>query len=156
MGRREAARAAPYRGVARRVEAPAKETAEMNEKHVLREGQILTGALFSEPMRVETVRPMGPDAWLVGLVGTRSERYRKVSLRSRDLESLAILDASHTYDGDGRLLRLGLQAIGRAQEAVARGEQGADGSLADALSALGPKGREEKRLLDAMPPAVPR
>lgn len=34
----------------------------------LNEGQLLTGPLFSEPMRVETVRPNGVDAWSVGLL----------------------------------------------------------------------------------------
>jgi hypothetical protein len=34
----------------------------------LTKGQILTGPLFSEPMRVETVAPNGPSAWTVGLV----------------------------------------------------------------------------------------
>ena len=82
----------------------------MSEKRLLNEGQILTGSLFSEPMRVETVRANGPDTWVAGLVGTQSERFRKVTLTSRDLESLTILDARHTYNGDGRLLRLGLQA----------------------------------------------
>jgi len=82
----------------------------MSEKQVLREGQILIGSLFSEPMRVETVRANGPDTWVAGLVGTQSERFRKVTLTTRDLEGLSILDARHTYDGDGRLLRLGLQA----------------------------------------------
>jgi superfamily II DNA or RNA helicase len=79
-------------------------------ERLLREGQILTGSLFSEPMRVETVRANGPDTWVAGLVGTQSERFRKVTLTVRDLEGLTILDARHTYDGDGRLLRLGLQA----------------------------------------------
>jgi superfamily II DNA or RNA helicase len=84
----------------------------------LREGQLLTGSLFSEPMRVETVRANGPDTWVAGLVGTQSERFRKVTLTTRDLERLTILDARHTYDGDGRLLRLGLQAysLGLAYE----------------------------------------
>jgi len=82
----------------------------MNEKRLLHEGQILTGSLFSEPMRVENVRPNGPDAWVAGLVGTQSERFRKVTLTTRDIEALTILDACPTYDGDGRLLRLGLQA----------------------------------------------
>jgi superfamily II DNA or RNA helicase len=81
----------------------------MSEKF-LREGQILTGSLFSEPMRVETVRANGPDTWVAGLVGTQSERFRKVTLTTRDIEGLTILDARHSYDGDGRLLRLGLQA----------------------------------------------
>ena len=61
-------------------------------------------------MRVETVHSGGPDTWTVGLVGMQSERFRKVTLTSRDLEGLTILDSVFTYDGDGRLLRLGLQA----------------------------------------------
>ncbi|MFN3477109.1 MAG: helicase, partial [Candidatus Methylomirabilales bacterium] len=84
----------------------------------LREGQILTGPLFNEPMRVETVRANGTDAWVAGLVGMQSEQFRKVTLTRRDLEGLTILDAQHTYDADGRLLRLGLQAyaLGLAYE----------------------------------------
>lgn len=77
---------------------------------VIREGQILSGALFNEPMRVETVRSNGPDTWMVGLVGIQSERFRNVTLTSHDLKQLTILDSEFTYDGDGRLLRLGLQA----------------------------------------------
>src|SRR5512136_1178188 len=75
-----------------------------------REGQVLRGPLFNEPMRVETVRASGDGTWTFGLVGTQSEKFRKVTLTSRDLEGLSILDADFTYDGDGRLLRLGLQA----------------------------------------------
>jgi hypothetical protein len=40
-------------------------------------GQILTGALFNEPMRVETVQSNGTASWIVGLVGANSERFRK-------------------------------------------------------------------------------
>ena len=61
-------------------------------------------------MRVETVQPNGPRSWAVGLVGTQSERFRKVTLTAGDLEHLAIVEAQHSFDGDGRLLRLGLQA----------------------------------------------
>src|SRR5579885_897427 len=82
----------------------------MNVPQPLREGQILTGPLFNEPMRVETVRSNGPDTWIAGLVGAQSERYRKVTLTSQDLEKLVILDTAYGFDGDGRLLRLGLQA----------------------------------------------
>ena len=74
------------------------------------QGQVLTGPLFSEPMRVETVIANGPATWVVGLVGVQSERFRKVTLTVGDLERLAVLDAQHSFDGDGRLLRLGLQA----------------------------------------------
>lgn len=52
----------------------------------------------------------GPDTWVMGLVGMQSERFRKVTLTRRDIKSLSILDAPPTYQGDGRLLRLGLQA----------------------------------------------
>lgn len=77
---------------------------------ILNPGQILTGTLFNEPMRVETVRQGGPDTWVIGVVGTQSERFRSVTLTSRDIEALTIFDVTSTYDGDGRLLRLGLQA----------------------------------------------
>jgi hypothetical protein len=47
---------------------------------------------------------------MVGLVGTRSERFRKVALSPDDVARLSVLQARHSFDGDGRLLRLGLQA----------------------------------------------
>src|SRR5258708_4584367 len=73
-------------------------------------GQILTGSLFNEPMRIETVQTNGPTTWVVGLVGMNSERFRKVTLTTSDLEGLTVVDAQHSFDGDGRLLRLGIQA----------------------------------------------
>ena len=76
----------------------------------IREGQILTGPLFSEPMQVETVRSNGPGVWVAGLVGQRSERFRRVTLTSDDISNLTIADSALSYDGDGRLLRIGLQA----------------------------------------------
>ena len=76
----------------------------------IREGQVLLGSLFNEPMRVETVRSNGIDSWRVGLVGTRSEQFRNVTLTSADLRTLRVLDSTCSYDGDGNLLRLGLQA----------------------------------------------
>ena len=72
--------------------------------------QILTGALFSEPMRVETAREGAAGSWTVGLVGTQTERFRKVTLTADDLTSLTIQQPGFVYDGDGALLRLGLQA----------------------------------------------
>jgi hypothetical protein len=68
----------------------------MSEK-IIKPGQILTGTLFNEPMRVETVRPNGPDTWIVGLVGTQSERFRGVTLTSRDIEALTIFDVTSTW-----------------------------------------------------------
>src|SRR5437588_9751069 len=78
--------------------------------NTLKPGQLLTGSLFSEPMRVETVRSHGNDAWVVGLVGTETERFRSVTLTVADLDRLSILATQHSFDGHGRLLRLGLQA----------------------------------------------
>lgn len=82
----------------------------MNETPPLRDGQIITGPLFNEPMRVEKVRPGGADTWQLGLVGTRSERYRKVTLSSAEIKNLSITDCQYSYNGDPGLLRLGIQA----------------------------------------------
>ena len=82
----------------------------MNRPAPPAEGQILTGPLFNEPMRVETVAETGPGGWTLGLVGTRSERFRRVSLGAAELAALTVLDSGFRYDGDGALLRLGLQA----------------------------------------------
>jgi len=82
----------------------------MTESITVHEGQVLTGPLFNEPMRVETVRDNGNGTWVLGLVGTQSERFRKLTLSAEDLATLTILDAAFSYDADGRLLRLGLQA----------------------------------------------
>ena len=81
-----------------------------HDRTVLREGRILTGPLFHEPMRVETVRANGAGVWTAGLVGLQSERFRQVVLTADDLAALNVADTALSYDGDGRLLRLGLQA----------------------------------------------
>ena len=82
----------------------------MSVEQPLREGQLLTGPLFNEPMRIETVRANGLDTWVVGLVGLQSEQFRRVTLTSADLKALTVFDSTSTYEGDGSLLRLGLQA----------------------------------------------
>ena len=61
-------------------------------------------------MRVETVASNGAESWVLGLVGLQSEKFRKVTLTAADLKSLTIQDTTKSYDGDGQLLRLGLQA----------------------------------------------
>jgi SNF2 family DNA or RNA helicase len=76
----------------------------------LQPGRVVTGPLFNEPMRVETVRPGGNGVWVVGLVGLHSERFRNVTLTANELDSLRIHDAACSYDGNGKLLRLGIQA----------------------------------------------
>jgi len=80
---------------------------------VITPGQVLSGPSFNEPMRVETVRPNGPDAWVLGLVGVHSERFRSVTLPRRDFEAPTIQESARMYAGDGRLLWPGLQAYSR-------------------------------------------
>ena len=74
------------------------------------EGQIIESPLFSELMQVETVKAQGTNSWVVGLVGKKSEVFRKVTLTSNDLKDITIIDSQYQYNGEGRLLRLGLQA----------------------------------------------
>ena|SRR5713101_5572807 len=59
----------------------------MVDDRPLREGQILAGPLFSEPMRVETIRPSGPDMWIVGLVGIHTERFPTSRCLSRTFKA---------------------------------------------------------------------
>ena len=73
-------------------------------------GKILRGTLFDEPMRVETAEQGGNNTWMLGLVGMQSERFRRVTLSENDLAGLIVTTPGFTYTGDGRLLRLGLQA----------------------------------------------
>lgn len=73
-------------------------------------GQVLSGPLFNEPMRVVTTQVTGAGGWVLGLVGTRSQRFRSVSLTDSDLAQLERADTAHSFSGDGQLLRLGLQA----------------------------------------------
>jgi len=75
-----------------------------------RVGQTLIGPLFNEPMRVETVAPAGESSWALGLVGAQSERFRRVTMAETDIASITILDADMVFNGDGALLRLGIQA----------------------------------------------
>ena len=77
---------------------------------MIHQGQLLTGPLFNEPMRVETVRPSSHGSVEAGLVGQRTEQFRRVTLTAADIAELTIADSAMSYDGDGRLLRLGLQA----------------------------------------------
>jgi hypothetical protein len=75
-----------------------------------RPGYVVTGRLFSEPMRVETAIQVSDGTWRLGLVGTQSERFRSVTLTSADLASLAVLQPVRSFRGEGTLLRLGIQA----------------------------------------------
>lgn len=71
-------------------------------------GQVISGVLFAEPMRVLTVQTNGPGNWTIGAVGLKSGQFRSVDLTQQDLEHLAITFPN--FSGDGLLLCLGLQA----------------------------------------------
>ncbi len=82
------------------------------------EGQTLTGVMFNEPMRVVTTRQSGAGAVIAGLVGQSSGQFREVTLTAGDIASLHTIDPNASYDGDGELLKLALQAysLGIAHE----------------------------------------
>ena len=82
------------------------------------DGQTLTGVMFNEPMRVITTRQGGAGTIIAGLVGQNSGQFREVTLTQDDLSRLTTIDAIASYDGDGDLLKLALQAysLGIAHE----------------------------------------
>ena len=84
----------------------------------VREGQILTGVMFNEPMRVVTTRQNGPGRTIPGLVGQNTGQFREVTLTEEDITSLNAIEPNSSYDGDGNLLKLALQAysLGIAHE----------------------------------------
>jgi len=82
----------------------------MSADRLIHEGALLTGPLFKEPMRVETVQKNANGTLTCGLVGTQSALFRKVILTEADIEQLVIHSTDFSYNGDGRLLHLGLQA----------------------------------------------
>jgi hypothetical protein len=65
----------------------------------LRQGQVLIGPLFSEPMRVETVTANGAGSWSLGLVGQSSEQFRRVTLTAEQLAVLTVRDLTPAYGG---------------------------------------------------------
>ena len=58
----------------------------------------------------DRLRRRGAGLWVVGLVGLETERFRRVTLSDADLPSLTILGSVSSFDGEGNLLRLGIQA----------------------------------------------
>jgi superfamily II DNA or RNA helicase len=82
----------------------------MGAPPIPKEGQLLVGPLFNEPMLVETVRPGGTAVWSLGLVGSRTHQFRRVQLSENDLGLLRIVETSRSFDGDPQLLKLAIQA----------------------------------------------
>ena len=46
----------------------------MSETKPVKQGQVLTGLLFAEPVRVETVRENGPETWTACAMETVNPR----------------------------------------------------------------------------------
>lgn len=82
----------------------------MAKKTIPTTDQILRGALFDEPMRIVTVEQGGNNIWVLGLASMQTERFRRGTLDDTDLATLGITEPGFSCKGDGRLLRLGLQA----------------------------------------------
>ena len=56
----------------------------------IREGQVLPGSLFGEPMRMETIRSNGPEVWIAGLAGQRWDPLRRITLVTDGISNLTI------------------------------------------------------------------
>ena len=81
-----------------------------NDNQPIATGEVLSGALFSEPMRVVTVAPVNSDTWELGLVGIQTNVFRSVPLSRAEIEGLKVARAACSYAGDCDLVRIGLQA----------------------------------------------
>ena len=71
----------------------------MTGNPLIHAGQILTGSLFNEPMKLVTVSSRGSDAWVSGLLGVHSEKFRNAALMQHAFDPLTIHDAVFRYDG---------------------------------------------------------
>ena len=97
-------------------------TSDEGQRHVsegtITEGQILTGVMFNEPMKVVVTRQGGAGTIIVGLVGQNTGQFREVALTEDDISRLNAIDATASYDGNGDLLKLALDAytLGIAHE----------------------------------------
>ena len=84
-----------------------------SENPPIRDGQMLTGPLFSKPMRVETVRANGSESWVAGMAGVLEEDARLPAL------FLWVLQSTEDVDRGGqsyyRVPKDGRQPFGRAQ-----------------------------------------
>jgi superfamily II DNA or RNA helicase len=73
-------------------------------------GQILTGAQFAEPVRVETIKQVSTGAWEIGVSGLNSQKFRKVTLSTDDFKGISASTPTSAYTSKGEFVRLGVQA----------------------------------------------
>ena len=85
----------------------------MSENLRIRVGQVVTGSLFNEPMRVETVRADGGQAWVVGDVLKWSDvvPQRKLTGRLVNVECLGANARLEVKDRQGTSIRLLLKNV---------------------------------------------
>ena len=69
-------------------------------------------------MRVLTTRQSGTGTVIAGLVGQSSGQFREVTITAEDIVQLNAIDPNASYDGDGDLLKLALDAytLGNSHE----------------------------------------
>ena len=71
----------------------------MTDGDSIREGRVLAGSLFSEPMLVETVAASEPAARTLGTGNTETERFRRVPMAQDQLASLTITSPIPAHAG---------------------------------------------------------
>lgn len=74
------------------------------------EGQVLTGAQFAEPVRVETIKQVSPGAWEIGVSGLNTQKFRKVTLSAEDFKGISASMPTSAYTSKGEFVQLGVQA----------------------------------------------
>ncbi|MEO0080746.1 MAG: helicase-related protein [candidate division WOR-3 bacterium] len=78
----------------------------------LREGVIITGTMFNEPMRVVGTPRKGNGFVIVDLVGTRSQTFKPgILLNNAELAGLTVTVPETKFTGDASLFKLGLEAL---------------------------------------------
>ncbi len=76
----------------------------------LREGLIVRGSIFPEPVKIITIIPIGTSIKLVG-EGLRTGKVRQPILTPEEVATLTVSPESLPFDGDPTRFRLGIEAM---------------------------------------------
>src|SRR5436190_1382811 len=76
----------------------------------LREGLIVRGNIFPEPVKIITIVPIGTSLKLVG-EGMRTGKVHQPILTPEQLATLVVSPESMPFDGDSTRFRLGIEAM---------------------------------------------
>ncbi len=76
----------------------------------LKPNAVVRGLMFSEPVQIITVVPMGASVKLVGK-GLRTGQVHEPILSEQQLAGLEISPATEPFDGDAAKFRLGVEAM---------------------------------------------